>query len=116
MSYCRWSSDSWKSDLYVYEDVSGGWTIHVAGNRIIGDVPPLDYSTAEKLGETYRAQMAVLKDLGRAPIGLPQDGCTFHLASPGECADRIEDLAAIGYHVPPGVVEALRAEQAELDA
>lgn len=33
MSYCRWSSDHFECDAYVYEDVSGGWTTHVAGRR-----------------------------------------------------------------------------------
>lgn len=33
MSYCRWSSMNWMCDVYVYEDVSGGWTTHVAGNK-----------------------------------------------------------------------------------
>lgn len=33
MSYCRFSSDNWKSDVYVYEDVGGGWTTHVAMRR-----------------------------------------------------------------------------------
>lgn len=33
MSYCRWSSDNGRCDVYVYEDVSGGWTTHVAKYR-----------------------------------------------------------------------------------
>lgn len=33
MSYCRFSSTNWKSDVYVYEDCGGGWTTHVAGRR-----------------------------------------------------------------------------------
>lgn len=42
MSYCRWSSMNWRCDVYVYEDVAGGWTTHVAGNRkIIRPVPDL---------------------------------------------------------------------------
>ena len=28
MSYCRWSSDCHQSDVYVYEDVKGGFTTH----------------------------------------------------------------------------------------
>lgn len=42
MSYCRFSSDNWRSDVYVYEDVGGGWTTHVAGRRrAIGPIPDL---------------------------------------------------------------------------
>lgn len=39
MSYCRWSSMNWMCDVYVYEDVSGGWTTHVATRRRI--IPPI---------------------------------------------------------------------------
>lgn len=41
MSYCRFSSDNWMSDVYVYADVAGGWTTHVASRRRrIPPVPP----------------------------------------------------------------------------
>lgn len=39
MSYCRWSSMNWRCDVYVYEDVGGGWTTHVAGRRRV--IPPI---------------------------------------------------------------------------
>ena len=39
MSYCRWSSDFGECDVYVYEDVHGGWTTHVAGRRLKHRVP-----------------------------------------------------------------------------
>ncbi len=39
MSYCRWSSDDGQCDVYVYEDVAGGWTTHVASRRI-KHIPP----------------------------------------------------------------------------
>lgn len=39
MSYCRWSSDFGECDVYVYADVSGGWTTHVAGRRLKHRVP-----------------------------------------------------------------------------
>jgi hypothetical protein len=39
MSYCRWSSDHFECDVYVYADVSGGWTTHVAGRRRKHRVP-----------------------------------------------------------------------------
>lgn len=42
MSYCRFSSNNWMSDVYTYEDVSGGWTTHVAGRRRpFGPVPDM---------------------------------------------------------------------------
>lgn len=33
MSYCRFSTDDYQCDVYVYEDVGGWWSTHVAGNR-----------------------------------------------------------------------------------
>ena len=53
MSYCRWSSDNWKCDLYCYEDVSGGITTHVAGNRIVGDIPEAPLSLLGKTEGHY---------------------------------------------------------------
>lgn len=44
MSYCRWSSMNWMCDVYVYEDVGGGWTTHVAGRRrALPPVPDLAF-------------------------------------------------------------------------
>jgi len=39
MSYCRFSSMNWSCNVYVYEDVSGGWTTHVAAMRRA--IPPI---------------------------------------------------------------------------
>jgi hypothetical protein len=55
MSWCRWSTvceNKMTSDLYVYDDVRGGVTIHVAGRRVVGvenapQEPPLTKETIE---------------------------------------------------------------------
>lgn len=39
MSYCRFSSMNWRCHVYVYEDVNGGWTTHVASRKRI--FPPI---------------------------------------------------------------------------
>lgn len=50
MSYCRFSSMNWRSDVYVYEHVDGGWTTHVAGRRRwIQPIPELSSSVSQKL-------------------------------------------------------------------
>ena len=69
MSYCRWSSMDFKCDLYVYE-ASDGIVIHVASNRVVGDVPVIDWSSAETLHSTYKAQMEFLDTAEREPINL----------------------------------------------
>ena len=43
MSYCRFSSEDFSSDVYCYADCSGGFTTHVASNRIIGDIPKSEH-------------------------------------------------------------------------
>ena len=121
MSYCRWSTDDFTCDLYVYEDVSGGWTTHVAGLRVVWDArrpAPLEVDWREDMGawfERNRVVMALLDDISRVPIGLPADGETFNDPTPGACADRIEALQAMGYRCPDEVVALLREEQADLD-
>ena len=55
MSYCRRSSDCWKSDIYCYE-AEEGYMVHVAAKRIISHVPPLDCTSPEKLLESYKNQ------------------------------------------------------------
>lgn len=43
MSYCRFSSDNWWSDVYVYKSAEG-WVTHVAGRRgIISPVPDITF-------------------------------------------------------------------------
>ena len=49
MSYCRFSSDNWKSDVYVY-DAGYAKVIHVAGRkRLIAPIPELPASFGIKL-------------------------------------------------------------------
>lgn len=114
MSYCRWSSDNWKSDVYCYANVSGAWTTHVAGMRVVGDIPQVDWglwhSDPDKMWEQYEAQHKFLEDCKRAPIGLPQDGETFDDAGPPEMLERLLWLRGLGYNVPETALEELREE------
>ncbi len=82
MSYCRFSSNAWTSDVYVYVYVSGaGWVTHVA----------------------YRHHVT-------EPIGLAHDGAMFIDDTPGECVARLESLRDIGYHVPQHAIDDLLLE------
>lgn len=123
MSYCRWSSDGFRSDVYVYEDVGGGWTTHIANRRKLGldTLPPdpLDELqqgiVSEGWHERYKAYNNALQALESVRIGLPHDGGSFNDPSPGECADRLENLRALGYYVPQYAIDGLREEQQELN-
>jgi hypothetical protein len=130
VSYCRWSCLDFKSDVYVYANVSGAWTIHVAGNRC-ENTPPLRYEYPEehkrysddrRLSFTLTPEGAAAwrkwenENNRRFPIELPHAGETFDTSDPGECADKLQELADLGYCVPDWVIPDLRAEQADMDA
>ena len=126
MSYCRWSSMNWRCDLYIYENVAGCWTIHVASQRVSGKLPPEPLLSLPEPGapeedmkkwmRRYRKHRNALEVAPMVEIALPHAGETFNLPSPGECADKVEELIALGYLCPDYVVPELREEQAELDA
>jgi hypothetical protein len=119
MSYCRWSSDDFKSDVYTYAHVDGSWTTHVAGRRRVGlDTLPENPYSREALNradwkDLYKAYHAKLQSLEFVDIDLPHVGETFKDASPQECADTLRMLKGLGYHVPDGVIEALDDEEPE---
>lgn len=109
MSYCRWSSDNWKSDLYVYESDSG-FEIHVAANRTIGDAPEVPDLITGDPGEwliAYKAQMAWLDEAQRIKIDLPYAGESFTEDTAEEAVERLKALQELGYHVPQYAIEEL---------
>lgn len=127
MSYCRWSSEDWSCDLYVYEDVHGGWTSHVAGNRPVFAEPlpaPVNFPevTSEENPEQFEREarawvarekevMDMLDDATRKPIDHPDAGSTFNDPTPGACADRLEKWRSEGLNVPQYAIDRLRAEE-----
>jgi hypothetical protein len=117
MSYCRWSSNDFQCDVYVYESVNDTWTIHVAGNRIVytdrlPDPVPFDQDHLEEWSARYRKVMHMVELAERVPIGLPHDGETFECETPGEAADTLQKLLDLGYWVPTEVIKELREEEA----
>jgi hypothetical protein len=104
-------------DVYVYEDCGGGWTTHVAGNRLTKkapELPSIETCTQEEWAAAYRRQGEWLdKEAVHESIGLPEDGNTFNDPTPGACADRLEELRDMGYNVPQYAIDALREEDEE---
>lgn len=131
MSYCRWSSDDWSSDIYCYADVNGGYTTHVAGRRwvLTETLPdPVDFPTvkAEEDPERFEREakawyarhvevMQMHQDAELVPIDHPQAGKTINDETPGGCAGTLEWLRAEGFVVPQYAIDRLRREQAEED-
>lgn len=125
MSYCRWSSDDWQCDVYVWADVSGGWCTEVAGRRFVFDVPlpervelPHPF-TDEQFHAWWTRAEQVMEMQGDEQYGHwyelpePDGGRSYWHGAPGECADNLERLREAGLNVPQGAIDALREEEAE---
>jgi hypothetical protein len=115
MSYCRWSSDNWKSDVYIYASHDGLWTTHVAAKRIVGPVPEeptwkLLLKDKKLWLRKYKAVNEFIETADRVPIDLPHSGETFKDNSPKGCIDTLRMLQGIGYHVPSWAIEELEEE------
>lgn len=145
MSYCRFSSDNWRCEVYVYEHCGGGFVTHVAGNKhVIPPIPEIPLSWMPrfkgKLSVTerrviyptrwhsaaascffgfcalwYRLSMWSLDVIPRKHIDLPEAGETFSHATAAECADNLERLRGVGFRVPQYAIDALREETTEAE-
>lgn len=101
MSYCRWSSDNFRCDLYCYEDVRGGWTTQVAGSRYIGGPP--EYNNLEQFYRDGKSEF----------IGLPYDGMQFNDSTLAAFRERLLHLREVGYQFPDYVIEMVDEEMKE---
>jgi hypothetical protein len=115
VAYARFSSDNWKSDVYTWADVGGGWITHVASSRHVFDdaYPMPEYvadGTAEAFVEWYGAQRIAIDHAHLEPIGGPLDGSHCTSYSPGECAEFLLMVRSHGYHVPQYAIDALLEE------
>ena len=115
MSYCRFSSDDWQCDVYVYADCNGGWTTHVAGRRPVfkeklPDPIPLESSNIREWMERDRKVFKMLDDAEMVGIGFEHDGESFNHDTPGECADWLKELSEMGYNVPQYAIDSLRED------
>lgn len=114
MAYARFSSDNWKSDVYTWADVHGGWVTSVAAQRyqFSGEypMPVLVDSSTEAFVEWYQAQRIAIDNAVLVPIGGPSDGDYRVYGSASDCAADLEVLRAEGYHVPQDAIDALLGE------
>ena len=132
MSYCRWSTDDFQCDLYIYEDCNGGWTCLVAGRRRIYMAPlPPPVSLVSGAIDLFMQRHKTVDDMWQAQIDqygedAPENwldlstvsenaGETFNVATPGQMADLVESLLAEGFKAPDYVAQDLRDEQKQMD-
>lgn len=119
MSYCRWSTDGFQCDLYVYE-AEDGHCIHVASSRWIERAPTIPWKWAGtpiigklvfKLYQRHYRKWVETRT--KVDIGLKYDGESFYCMTAGECAWKCESLKEMGYNVPQYVIDELYEESKE---
>lgn len=113
MSYCRWSTDDFQCDLYVYADVDGGWSIHVAKTRPVYKEPlppalPLTPENVMALYDRHRRVSELLKEADHVPIGLPHDGWSFDGCRDATVAT-LKKLRDLGYRFPLKIIDEIAA-------
>lgn len=115
MAYCRFSSDGFKCDLYVYE-AEVGYTIHTAGNRIVGEVPKIPGIfdvPPEEWQRAHRKQIEFIRTAKRELIGGDLSNNTFVERNLEDAIERLEMLRAAGFRFPDDVLALLREELTE---
>jgi hypothetical protein len=121
MSYCRWSTDAFRCDVYAYEDVSGGWTIHVAGRKrqipdsVVCPFSMPDYASPEWF-KYYQEFQTALDSYPFVALTAPSAGETFNEPTLAEFRDRMTVLRAEGLRFPNYVFDVIDQEIAEEDA
>lgn len=109
MSYCRFSDDNWKSDVYIYESADG-YVCHVATNRVVGNIPEEPEMSDTGFIAAHTAQMNYLDSAERVAIGGKYDGETRVFATLQELSDFTRELIQAGYHVPVWATDAIQEE------
>ena len=108
MSYCRWSTDindNKQSDLYVYEDVMGGYTIHVASRRRVIKTPIPQYD-GDNIMDWHVKRNQWIKDNNTfEDINGPFDGESWHGISFAETLEVLKLLEQAGYNFPSDLID-----------
>jgi len=119
MSYCRFSTDDYTCDLYVYDDAGGGVTVHVAGSRYLyrrEDLPPvvpLTDATIPQWTERHRRVSQLVEKAERVRITLPHAGESRYNLDPEDAVAFLRELQDLGYHFPAAVIAAIEDEHGD---
>jgi hypothetical protein len=108
MSYCRWSDDDFRCDLYCYES-DGGYVTRIAALMFVysGQPPRVDsngHHDADKIALQTKARDKFFENAIKIPIGLPYDGETFVDEDIHSFRKRLVLLKELGYRFPDRVL------------
>lgn len=117
MSFCRWSTNDFKCDLYCFESNEGFMT-YVAGNRVVFAEPippyvPLDEAHLSEYMMRHQKVSDIIDRSERVPIGLEYDGRTFCDSDLEDFISTLKVLKEAGYRFPFELIDELEAELKE---
>lgn len=113
MSYCRFSTDNFRSDVYVYYG-DEGYTCHIASRKIsnIDECPEISITLSlednQKFIERSRIRQEWMESYAlRVPIEHELAGTTFTTNTSEEMVEELLFLRQEGFHVPQNAIDAL---------
>lgn len=113
MSYCRFSTDDFQTDIYCYKS-DNGYVIHVAKNKRVftEKLPPkVDLKNITDYLERWNTVLKMVDKAERVPIGLEFDGETYINRTPQELLQTLLMLKEAGYRFPNYVIDIVREEE-----
>ncbi len=114
MAYCRFSSDDFKSDVYVYYG-ENGFNIYVSSRRLdIEDVgPKVDLADTKAFVARHKRLMEAAAKADSKPIEHPDAGECFVFHTPMQAMNKLLELKDAGFRIPDAAIAGLKAEVAE---
>lgn len=114
MSYCRFSTNDFQCDVYAY-DGHGGIVVHVAATRVVfaESLPariPFELAHLDAWIERDRKVSAMVEAGGREAIKRKHAGESYYGLDADDAVALMEELKALGYRFPMGIIEAMREE------
>ena len=112
MSLCRFSSNNFQCDVYVYEG-DFGWTVKVARMHVVSEPPPSALNpeepgiTVSEAVARLKAQSDWLQKASFSAIQHPAAGKVFDFGAPRECAEFLKSLKGSPIRVPEEVIARL---------
>lgn len=118
MAYCRWSCMNGYCQVYLYEDVSGGYTLHVASHKLPPGAPEHGlHLIIDKGFAAYKAQNALYEQWRSSvrlmPIEHEYAGQSYGLDEIAEVISLLTEMRAAGVVFPDHVLKILAAEALE---
>jgi len=118
MSYCKFSSNGYQSDLHAYFEDQ--YTIHVASKRYKEQGPvPWDHLKLNEAQDNWEPDSLVkFNDLTEkflsanepVPIGLPDDDESFYFDNIGDFRSKMRELIYTGYQIDEEVMASIDKE------